>query len=328
MSEKVMENVSEAIYEFYDRLPATADMRDEVVTGLQAQRKMIPPKYFYDEAGSKLFEKITHLDEYYLTRTEMKLFDENSESIAAAIGEGGALIEYGSGSSRKIRKLLESARPRAYVPVDISRDHLQQNARQLHEDFPWLNVYPTCADFTQTFKLPDAVESLQKTGFFPGSSIGNFDPAAAKEFLATVGRTLGAGAQMLVGVDRKKPADILESAYNDAAGVTAQFNLNVLSHINNALGADFDLQGFSHQAHYSAEEGCIKMYLVSGRRQTVNIDGTQIDFQKDERIHTENSHKYDRAELYSLADEANFDVAATWSDPNEWFSVYLLTVRD
>ncbi|MDA1073494.1 MAG: L-histidine N(alpha)-methyltransferase [Proteobacteria bacterium] len=319
--------ISKAEYEFYDHHPAAKDMRQEVVEGLRRDRKTIPPKYFYDEAGSRLFEAITHLPEYYLTRTEMALFESNSDDIATAVGEGGALIEYGSGSSRKVRKLLESARPQAYVPVDISKDHLQHNATQLHQDFPWLNVYPTCADFTQTFDLPLVVAPLAKTGFFPGSSIGNFDPVDAQAFLATVGTTLGAGAQMLIGVDRKKPVAVLEAAYNDASGITAEFNLNVLSHINEALGADFDPNGFRHLARYNEKEGCIQMFLISTREQQVLIDGQEIPFLKDEPIHTENSFKYDALDFVSMAGRAGFGLKAAWHDPREWFSVFLLSVE-
>lgn len=299
-------------------------MAGEVLQGLASEPKYISPKYFYDARGSALFDQITDLDEYYLTRTEMWLFDSYLGDIAARLGEGLCVIEYGSGSSLKIRKLLEAVTPHAYVPVDISNEHLQDNARDLHADFPHLHVYPVCADFTQRFTLPIQVESLTKVGFFPGSSIGNFEPTEAKGFLANVRETVGLGGALLIGVDRKKSVHVLEDAYNDGLGITAAFNLNVLAHINEVLDADFQLQQFRHMARYNADEGCIQMFLQSTADQRVTVAGTTVEIARDEVLHTENSYKYHPEEFLALAAAAGFAEVAHWSDPKDWFSLYLL----
>ncbi len=299
-------------------------MAEEVLQGLGSEPKFISPKYFYDARGSALFEEITELDEYYLTRTEMGLFDTYLDDMAGSLGEGVCLIEYGSGNSRKIRKLLEAVSPEAYVPVDISNEHLQENARELHADFPALHVYPVCADFSLPVTVPPEVDELTRVGFFPGSSIGNFTPLEARRFLTGVRETVGSGGALLIGVDRKKVVSVLEDAYNDARGVTAAFNLNVLAHINSRLQADFELDGFRHLARYNAEEGCIQMFLESQRDQDVNVAGVTMHFAANERVHTENSYKYDRAEFIELAADAGFTAEAEWTDEQEWFSIFLL----
>lgn len=299
-------------------------MTEEVLQGLSREPKSISPKYFYDAKGSALFDQITALDEYYLTRTEMDLLDANLAEIADQLGNDVCLIEYGSGSSLKIRKMLQAMTPRAYVPLDISNEHLQANAKALHDDFPQLHVYPVCADFSQPFELPDAVKSFTKVGFFPGSSIGNFEPADAQKFLVNVRETVGLGGALLVGVDRKKSIQVLESAYNDAAGITAAFNLNVLSHINNELDANFALDQFKHMARYNVDSGCIQMFLQSTRSQQVRIAGEVVEFADAERLHTENSYKYHPQEFLSLASKAGFVEIAQWSDSQEWFNLYLL----
>lgn len=317
----------EAIYEYFDLKPALTNMRAAVLTGLRAPQKHVSPMYFYDADGSELFEQITELPEYYLTRTEIQLFDTYSDAIAERIGSNACLVEYGSGSSRKIRKLLETARPTAYVPVDISGDHLQQNARALHADYPWLHVYPTCTDFTKSFALPADVADLSKVGFFPGSSIGNFEPSAATELLRNIRATLGQGAHLLIGVDRKKSVELLEAAYDDAAGVTAQFNLNLLQHLNESLDANFDLTQFTHRATYNVEVGAVQMFLVSRCEQQVQVAGEQFNFAQGEALHTENSFKYHPQEFLALAAEAGFAANAQWTDANEWYGVYLLTAQ-
>lgn len=311
-------------FEYFDLKPKQADMREEVLAGLSAPAKSLPPKYFYDARGSALFERITRLPEYYLTRTEMTLFDANLDAIAGALGDGFCLVEYGSGSSLKIRKLLERLRPAAYVPVDISGVHLEAEARALYRDYPWLDMFPTCTDFTGPFELPEPVVGLPRVGFFPGSSIGNFEPAAAAEFLHNVRSTLGPGGRLLIGVDRKKDPAVLEAAYNDAEGVTAAFNLNVLRHLNESLHADFDLQAFRHEACYDAERGCIRMFLRSLTEQTVRVAGTAIDFAADETIHTENSFKYAPAEFRDLAGRGGFAVETWWTDAKDLFALFLL----
>lgn len=311
-------------YAFYDFKPAEFDIADEVLAGLSAAPKFISPKYFYDELGSALFERITQLDEYYITRTEMALFDQHLAAVADHLGEEVCLIEYGSGSSLKIRKVLEAITPMAYVPVDISLDHLLHNAQGLHADYPTLHVYPVCADITQPFELPEEVQSLNKVGFFPGSSIGNFDPHAAVDFLANVRACVGGGGYLLAGVDRKKSKSILEQAYNDDQGVTAAFNLNVLAHLNAVLNADFALDQFRHVARYNAAEGCIQMFLQSVSNQSVRVAGQTVTFNQGELIHTENSYKYSEAEFIELAGRAGFSPVEVWSDSQAWFSLYLL----
>jgi len=311
-------------YQFFDHSPDASDMYQEVLTGLQAVPKRLPPKYFYDEEGSRLFEAITRLPEYYPTRTEMSLFDRCEQSVAEALGNDACLVEYGSGSSQKIRKVLQRARPQAYVPVDISAEHLEVQSAALSRDFPWLKVYPTCADFTQPFKLPEPVSELPKVGFFPGSSIGNFEPEHAVGFLRNVLNTLGPDGKLLVGVDRKKPRHLLEAAYNDTQGVTARFNRNVLLHLNEALGSDFDAGKFVHEASYDADAGCVNMFLRSLVRQTVHIGDRQFQFDSGELLHTESSFKYHPEEFERLAHRAGFRQQAMWTDEQDWFAVFLL----
>jgi dimethylhistidine N-methyltransferase len=306
-----------------DLKPPVADMKAEVLAGLSARQKRISPKYFYDERGSALFEQITELDEYYPTRTEIGILAANRGAIARTVGEDVMLIEYGSGSSAKIRILLESLRPQAYVPVDISRDHLVDAAQQIDDDYGWLAVYPTCADYTRAFELPEQANGQRRLAFFPGSSVGNFEPADAVEFLGEVRSVVGESGQLLIGVDRKKDPAVLERAYDDAQGVTAAFNANVLAHINDTLGADFDLEAFAHEARYDAHLGRVEMHLVSRTNQVVDIDGNRVSFSAGEGIHTENSYKYHADEFDDMARSAGFQPRAHWADENHWFSVML-----
>ena len=315
---------SKGSYAFHDFKPPQEDMAEEVLRGLASQPKFISPKYFYDAKGSALFDQITDLNEYYVTRTEMALFDRHLAEIAEQLGDGLCVIEYGSGSSMKIRKLLQAVTPEAYVPLDISDEHLQANAQELHADFPHLHVYPVCADFSQQFELPAAVQNLTKVGFFPGSSIGNFDPQDAQRFLANVRETVGRDGALLIGVDRKKSVQVLEDAYNDAAGITAAFNLNVLSHINAELDADFAQDRFEHMARYNVDQGCIQMFLQSTQDQRVQVAGQTVDIAVNEKLHTENSYKYHPEEFLALAEVTGFRQEARWSDDQDWFSLYLL----
>ena len=310
--------------ELLDLHPEIENVTREVCEGLQKQQKTLSPKYFYDKRGSQLFEAITQLDEYYPTRTELALFDAHLPEIADLIGEGSCVIEYGSGSSLKIRKLLEALSPRAYVPVDISRDYLLNNAMVLAEDFPQLTVLPVCADFSQSIALPEQVDGMNPIGFFPGSSIGNFEPVQAKRFLGRVANTLGSGGHLLIGVDCKKDPAVLERAYNDAAGITAAFNLNALSHLNRVLGAKFQLEDFEHEAHYNHDAGCIQMFLRSMVRQQVSIGGSVFAFDDGERLHTENSYKYSPDEFIRLAEDSGFGCEHHWQDGDEYFGLYLL----
>ena len=311
-------------FRFFDRKPSVPDAREELVAGLSAAAKTVPPKYFYDEAGSRLFESITELPEYYLTRTETGILNDNRADLVRWVGSDACLVEYGSGSSAKTRILLEACRPAAYVPVDISRGQLLASARQIYEDFGDLAVYPTCADYGQQFALPSITDGLRKVGFFPGSTIGNIEPVEVPGFLRGVAGVLGPGGRFIVGVDTKKAESMLNAAYNDAAGVTRAFNLNMLRHINAIAGADFDPTRFEHEALYNRERGRVEMYLRSTERQTVRVNGASIEFGRGERIHTEHSYKYDADEFASLAEQAGLRWREVRRDENGHFMVLLL----
>jgi dimethylhistidine N-methyltransferase len=297
----------------------------DVIEGLTTFPKRLPPKYFYDEAGSELFERITELPEYYPTRTELGILEQNAPAIAALFDADSALIEFGSGSSRKARILLGgSPALTAYVPVDISPEMLNGEAAALRRDFPKVSVLPLAADFTRPFKLPPAIAGRNHAGFFPGSTIGNFEPSEASTFLRNAGRILGPGALFIVGVDLIKAPEILHAAYNDAAGVTAKFNLNLLARINHELGADFDLDAFEHRAFYNRERHRIEMHLASTKCQRVRVCGEAIDFRAGETIHTENSYKYSVQSFGALARGTGWNPVFVWMDPNHYFSVHAL----
>ena len=302
-------------------------MTAEVLHGLTKPAKSIPPKYFYDAEGSRLFDVITRLPDYYLTRTETGILRENAASIANRVGKGACLVEYGSGSSTKSRLVIEACRPAAYVPVDISRVHLEESAKAILGGYPELAVYPTCADYTAPFELPPPVAALPRLAFFPGSSIGNFEPSAAAEFLRGVTQVVGPGGWLVLGVDTKKDPEVLDRAYTDAGGVTERFNKNLLRNVNNAVGADFDPSGFRHLAVYNEQAGRIEMYLVSDRNQRAHVAGTEIRFAKGERLHTENSYKYGSEEFIGLADESGFDCIDVLRDDRAYFMVLLLRAR-
>ena len=311
----------------HDLKPRLADVREEVHAGLAATPKRLSPKFFYDEHGSELFEAITELPEYYPTRTEIGILEDRLEEIAALLGRGALLVEYGSGSSRKIRLLLEGLEPVAYMPVDISRDHLLDAAERLAADFPGLEVHAVCADFTAPLVLPWRPPGSNVVAFFPGSSIGNFERPAAARFLAGVHATLGRGGRLLIGVDRRKDAARLEPAYDDAAGVTADFNRNVLVHLARELGGEVDPGGFDHRAFYDAEAGRIEMHLVARHAQEIRLGDACYHLAAGESIHTENSYKYAPEEFEALADGAGFDVLRHWTDAEELFSVFVLEAR-
>jgi dimethylhistidine N-methyltransferase len=295
----------------------------DVIAGLTAKPKRLPPKYFYDSAGSALFERITQLPEYYPTRCELGILQKNAPAIASLFPPGCALIEFGSGSSRKARILLGAAATvEAYAPVDISGDFLQQDAAQLCRDFPHLAVYPVVADFTQAFDIPPVIATLPRVGFFPGSTIGNFEPHEAAKFLRHAGDRLGADAVLVIGVDLVKDPKILGPAYNDAEGVTAKFNLNLLARINRELGADFNLGTFEHHAFYNIEQSRIEMHLASAKRQKVRVNGATINFRAGETIHTENSYKYTIDSFQALARGSGWSPRKVWTDG--LFSVHAL----
>jgi len=297
----------------------------DCLAGLSATPKRIPPKYFYDPAGSRLFERITELAEYYPTRTECGILRKHAGDIARFVPEGAALIEFGSGSSEKVRLLLgELPALAAYVPVDISAEFLDEEAARLRQDFPRLEVIPAAADFTQPFALPPAVIGRPRAGFFPGSTIGNFEPEEAEKFLRHAARILGAGAALIIGVDLVKDARILHAAYNDAAGVTAAFNLNVLARANRELGANFDLKAFAHQAFFNEAASRVEMHLVSRRSQTVRVLDRAFAFAPGETIHTENSYKHTLDGFARLAAKAGWRAEAAWTDTENLFSVHVL----
>jgi dimethylhistidine N-methyltransferase len=287
----------------------------DVLEGLTAKPKRLSPKYFYDLAGSALFERITQLPEYYPTRCEIALLRQHAPAIASLFPQNCALVEFGAGSSRKVRILLGAAATiEAYVPVDISGDFLQNEAVLLRRDFPRLAVHPVVADFTQAFDIPAPVANLPRVGFFPGSTIGNFEPHEAAKFLRHAADTLGEGAVLVIGVDLIKDTKILCPAYNDAEGVTAKFNLNLLARINRELGANFDLSAFEHHACYNREQERIEMHLASTKRQKVKVNGKAVTFRAGETIHTENSYKYTVESFSALARGTGWSPLQSWSD--------------
>ena len=285
-------------------------------------------KHFYDAEGSKLFERIMQLPEYYPTRSEMQTLRENAGAIASLVPEGAALVEFGSGSNAKIRLLLEAApQIAAYVPVDISAEYLEEQAQELRRDFPKLKIFPVAADFTKRFELPAKVRAMPRVGFFPGSTIGNFEPLAAVSFLRNAARILGENASLVIGVDLVKDEKILHAAYNDAEGVTAAFNLNLLARINREADADFDLASFEHRAFFNTKRERIEMHLVSRKSQTVTVGGEPFEFEPGETIHTENSYKYTRDGFKNLARQAGWIEHALWTDSAGNFSVRALKIR-
>jgi len=302
-------------------------VRREVLHGLQLPAKELPCKLFYDERGSDLFEQICDLDEYYLTRTEIALLERHGAEIAALIGPQALLIELGSGNSRKTRVLLDRlAEPAAYLPIDLAREQLLRSAAAVASSHPRLEVHPLVADYTQTFSLPEISAAFaRRVGFFPGSTIGNFLPEQAVSFLGRLRELLGPGGALLIGVDLKKDPQVLDRAYNDQAGVTAQFNLNILAHINHRFGSDFHLEQFAHQAHYNRRLGRIEMHLISREDQQVHFDSLSIPLRAGERILTEVSYKYSRGQFGRIARRAGLEVGRVWTDPQRWFSLQWLT---
>ena len=302
---------------------ASDDERAEVIDGLRQPLKTISPKYFYDERGSQLFDQITELPEYYLTRTELSIMNRYIGEMASLIGPGASLIEFGSGSSQKIRMLLEHLVDlAAYVPVDISREHLVASADALAADYPNIEVLPVAADFTQPFDLPDpAVMPVRNIVYFPGSTIGNFSPEATLGLLEVMHHEAGTRGGLLIGIDLRKDRKTLESAYNDAVGVTAEFNLNVLNHLNRAFDANFDVGAFQHVAEYNERDGRIEMYLVSEKEQTVSIGDETFAIAGGERILTEHSHKYALEDFGALTAQVGFRAVKHWTDADEKFAV-------
>lgn len=316
--------------EFHDLAPNLGDFRRELIAGLSARDKAIPCRFLYDARGSALFDKICKLPEYYPTRTELGILRAIAPEIAERAGPGAQMIELGGVNSLKARILLDALDwPAAYIPVDISRDHLRASADAIHAEKPGLSVLAVCADYTQPFDLPSAPGGGMRLGFFPGSTIGNLQPDEAIAFLETWAAKLGPGSAMVVGVDLRKDAAILEPAYDDAQGVTAEFSKNLLVRANRELGADFDLDAFAHRARYDAARGRIEIHLESLKTQTVTIpdghDGTaRIALLKGERVHVEDSCKYSIEGFKTLARAAGFRPVQVWTDPDQLFSVHWL----
>lgn len=308
----------------HDLAPPQDDFLAAVLDGLGRARKTLPCKFFYDEAGSALFDAICDTPEYYPTRTELGILAAAAGDIADLAGRGGVLVEYGSGSSRKTRLLLDALAPALYMPIDISREHMLAACRELAAAYPALNLMAVCADYTRPLRLPAMARGGQRRlAFFPGSSIGNFAPLEALRFLKNVAQQLATDDGFLIGVDLKKDPAILNAAYNDAAGVTAAFNLNLLARCNCELGANFDLDAFAHRAFYNEAAGRIEMHLESTREQRVEIAGQGFGFAAGETIHTENSYKYASDEFRLLATQAGFLPQQCWTDEEHLFSVHL-----
>jgi dimethylhistidine N-methyltransferase len=307
---------------------ATAAFRGDIWEGLSQDPKRIPPKYFYDEHGLELFEAITRTPEYYLTRAELAILNDNAAAIASQIPPGAAMIEFGSGPTTKARILLQAAQIAAYVPVDICGPVLASEASRMESDFPGLKVVPVAADFTKPFDLPGAVAGMPVVGFFPGSTLGNFEAHEATAFLRHVARMLGPDARLIVGVDLVKEPELIHHAYNDASGITAAFNLNLLNRINRELDANFDIDGFRHCALYNRERHRVEMHLVSRVRQKVRVGGRGFDFRRGETIHTENSYKYTLEMVRTIAEGAGWRKAAVWLDPDQYFSVHVLICQE
>jgi len=305
----------------------TSAFAKDVIADLSQQPKRLSPKYFYDATGSELFEQITRLPEYYPTRTELGILRDCGPEIAAIIPQGAALIEFGAGATTKVRLLLQSCAFNTYVPVDISGDFLNGQAAVLRKDFTDLAVHPVVADFTTPFALPDEIKDMPKVGFFPGSTIGNFEPHEACRFLRSAREILGPSALMIVGADLEKDERMLHDAYNDAAGVTARFNLNLMVRINRELGGNFDVSAFTHRAIYNREQHRIEMHLVSRKSQSVRLLGTTFSFRIGESIHTECSYKYSVERFGALARGSGWKMRKTWTDAEKLFSVHALVAE-
>ena len=306
----------------------TSTFASDVLDGLSRQPKRLPPKYFYDATGSELFEQITLLPEYYPTRTELGILRDHGGDISAIVPQDSALVEFGAGATTKVRLLLKKCAFAAYVPVDISGDFLKAQADVLRADFPGLAIYPVTADFTAPFALPEAVAAMPKVGFFPGSTLGNFEPHEACAFLRSAREILGRNARMIIGVDLEKDERVLYQAYNDKSGVTARFNLNVLYRINRELGGNFDVSAFTHRAIYNRDRHRIEMYLISRKAQTVRVLGRTFSFRAGESIHTENSYKYSAERFAALARGSGWVPSDCWSDAAGMFSVHALVASD
>ncbi len=301
--------------------------RDDVLAGLRARPRAVPARWFYDHAGSELFELITELPEYYPTRTETAILEAACAEIATLVGPDRAVVEFGSGASTKTRLLLRCVRPPVYVPIDISGDFLREAAQALSGEFPEVAVMPFEADFTAPMTLPEAVADLPRLGFFPGSTIGNLEPAGAVDLLRSMRASLGGGAMLLIGMDRVKPVERLVAAYDDASGVTARFNLNLLTRVNRELGGDVPADAFRHVARWNAGASRIEMHLEAVRDIRFTVAGEIFGMAAGETIHTENSHKYTPDAARLLLRAGGWEPVAEWTDPDALFAVLLAEAR-
>lgn len=309
---------------FFDAHPAVGNYRSEILAGLSGTPKSVDPKWFYDSVGSELFAEITRVPEYYPTRTEVGLLTKYREQISQRCGRGCVFIEPGSGNSEKVRLLLDDLVPAAYVPLDISAEFLRNAAIDLGDEYPWLPIQAICADFGAIESFQEHLPTGKRVIFYPGSTIGNMEPQTARSFLRGLRDLVGDNGGVLVGVDLHKDTARLEAAYNDSAGITARFNLNMLTHINGLLDADFDTSAFSHRAFYNEALRRIEMHLVSEREQTVRCAGENIHFEKEETVHTESSYKYTVSGFTELVAAAGLSVQQTWVDEDELFSLHYL----
>lgn len=304
--------------------PATSDLLSDVIAGLSSDPRTLPCKYFYDERGAALFQKICELPEYYITRTEIDILDRHRAEIASQLGPHIELIGLGTGAGTKTRILIEALKqPAVYVPIDISEKQLRKSSMRFQKIFPNLEILPVCGDYLQPVVLPSPRhKAARNVVYFPGSTIGNFEPNEALEFLQRIGNVAGRGGGLLIGVDLQKDQNVIEAAYNDKDGVTAQFNLNLLTHINREIGANFDLKQWEHTAIYNSEAGRIEMYLISSTDQSVRIQGRQFHFRAGEKILTEHSYKHTPEGFINLARQAGFDFVKLWTDEARLFGVF------
>lgn len=317
--------IENAKMDFVNLSPSTTSVLKEVLAGLSKSQKSLPPKLLYDKRGSEIFEKICLLKEYYPTRAETEILKNNASDICSMVGEGSVIVEPGSGAGDKIRYLLpHMINPKAYVPIEISKEILLRMTEEFHEEFPQLKVIPVCADFNHPIELPLTLESerAKKVVFFPGSTIGNFNPQEAVSFLKSMAKLVGHGGGLVIGVDMKKAPEIFKLAYDDPHGVTADFNLNLLQRLNRETAAHFDLRNFSHEAIYDEKLGRVEMHLVSRISQLVRVNETVFRFREGETIHTESSYKYTVDEFSELGAKANWQIKKFWKNSENQFCVY------
>lgn len=321
-----MEPIEQDGVVLYDAAPAAADLREAAIRGLSQRPRSLPCKFFYDEEGSRLFDEICELEEYYVTRTEAAIMEASVDDMAVAVGPHCRLVEFGSGSSTKTRRLLDALdRPAAYVPIDISRDHLLATAVELQRDYPDLPVQPVAADYTEDLTLPPVGEEVARTVvYFPGSTLGNFAREEASVFLGRIRRMVGDDGGVLIGIDQVKDRDVLRRAYNDSSGVTAAFNRNILVRLGREADVALDPGGFEHRAVWDEEEARIEMQLVARGAQRIRVGESEFEIADGEAIVTEHSHKYTDESFATIAERAGLAIDRRWSDPRGWFAVYYL----